>query len=86
MIGIILMAILIPAGIVLILLAVSGWGDTRRLKIASAAAFGLVAVWNLGSVVVRATRGDFGVLFFLELVLMAGFALQAMWAWRVNLG
>lgn len=85
MTGIVLMAILLPAGIILTFIAVSRWGDTRRFKMGGAVAFGLVAIWNLGSVIVRATRGDFGMLFFIELVLMAGFAFQALWIWRVNL-
>lgn len=83
--GIAVMAILLPTGIIFLLLAVSKWGNTRRFLIASSTAFSLLAAWNLVSVVSRLLHRDFGMLFFVELLLMIGFAFQAVWIWRVDL-
>ncbi|MBW3671665.1 MAG: hypothetical protein KY432_08345 [Acidobacteria bacterium] len=83
--GIVIMAFLLPTGIILLLLAVSKWGNTRRFLIVSSTAFFLLAAWNLVSVVSRLLERDFGVLFFIELLLMIGFAFQAVWIWRVDL-
>lgn len=79
------MAVLLPTGIILLLLAVSKWGNTRRFLIASSTAFFLLSAWNLVSVVGRLLQRDFGVLFFVELLLMIGFGFQAVWIWRVDL-
>lgn len=84
-VGITVMAILVPLGILLLFLAVMVQRGSRNFQMASAAAFFLVAAWNLGSVATRLIRGDIGMLLFIELILLIGFSLQAAWIWRVDL-
>lgn len=83
-IGITLLAIALPAGIILTFLAATRWGHTRRFQIGSVIAFAAVSLWNLGSVIVRLIGGDFGLLFFIELALAIGFGIQARWFWKAN--
>ncbi|MDX1584202.1 MAG: hypothetical protein R3338_11450 [Thermoanaerobaculia bacterium] len=85
LIGIVVLAVLLPAGAILAVLAAARWEHHRRAQIGGAIAFLLIAVWNLASVVIRSARGDFGVLFAIEIVLALGFGFQAWWIWRVKL-
>lgn len=85
LVGMTLLAILLPTGFILVFLAVTRWGHTRRFQIASAVTFLVLALWYLGSVLIRSIRGDLGALFGIELILAIGFGFQAWWVWKAKL-